>query len=41
MYFALGGGISKQGWIVWSRVFIDGDRFCFDTGLAEVITLPP
>jgi len=44
MYFARGGGtckgISKPGWIVWSRVFIDGDQLCFDTGLAEVVALP-
>jgi hypothetical protein len=45
MYFALGGGtckgVSKPGWIVWSRVFIDGGRLCFDTGLAEAVALPP
>jgi len=44
MYFALGGGtctgVSKPGWVVWSRVFIDGGRLCFDTGLAEVVELP-
>ncbi len=44
MYFRLGGGtckgISKPGWIVWSRVFIADDQLCFDTGLAEVVGLP-
>jgi hypothetical protein len=44
MYFRLGGGtckgISKPGWIVWSRVFIDQGEICFDTGLAEVVALP-
>jgi len=45
MYFRLGGstlkGISKPGWIVWSRVYVDGNRLKFDTGLAEVVELPP
>ena len=46
MYFRLGGGtlkgISKPGWIVWSRVFVENDkRLCYDTGLAEVVELPP
>ena len=44
MYFRLGGGtvkgISKPGWIVWSRVFVDQGRLKFDTGLAEVVKLP-
>lgn len=44
MYFRLGGGtlkgISKPGWVVWSRVFIDGGKLCYDTGLAEVLGLP-
>jgi len=44
MYFRLGGstlkGISKPGWIVWSRVFVDDGKLRFDTGLAEVVTLP-
>ena len=44
MYFRLGGGtvkgISKPGWIVWSRVFVmDGKLHC-DLGVAEVISLP-
>ena len=43
MYFRLGGGtlkgISKPGWIVWSRVFImDGELQC-DIGVAEVVKL--
>jgi hypothetical protein len=44
MYFRLGGstlkGISKPGWIVWSRVFVEDGRLKFDTGLAEVVSLP-
>ncbi|MEO7932106.1 MAG: fucose isomerase [Chthoniobacterales bacterium] len=45
MYFRLGGGtvkgISKPGWIVWSRVFVADGKLKYDTGLAEVVTLPP
>jgi hypothetical protein len=44
MYFRLGGGtckgISKPGWIVWSRIYIVGGKLQFDTGLAEVVQLP-
>jgi hypothetical protein len=44
MYFRLGGGtvkgISKPGWIVWSRVYVEAGRLKFDTGLAEVVKLP-
>ena len=44
MYFRLGGGtvkgVSKPGWIVWSRVFVDGGELCYDTGLGEVVELP-
>src|SRR6266478_8800559 len=44
MYFRLGGGtckgISKPGWIVWSRVYIEDGELCFDTGIAEVVELP-
>ncbi|MGF1657758.1 MAG: fucose isomerase [Verrucomicrobiales bacterium] len=44
MYFRLGGstlrGISKPGWIVWSRVYIMDQKLCFDTGLGEVVELP-
>ena len=44
MYFRLGGGtlkgISKPGFIVWSRIFImDGKLHC-DLGVAEVVKLP-
>lgn len=44
MYFALGGGsvkgVSKPGWIVWSRVFVmDGKLHC-DLGVGEVVALP-
>lgn len=44
MYFRLGGGtlkgISKPGWVVWSRVFVEAGKLKFDTGLAEVVKLP-
>jgi hypothetical protein len=44
MYFPLGGGslkgISKPGWVVWSRVFVAGGKLNFDTGLAESVQLP-
>ena len=44
MYFRLGGGtvkgISKPGWIVWSRIFIEQGKLKFDTGLAEAVKLP-
>jgi hypothetical protein len=45
MYFRLGGGtvkgVSKPGWIVWSRVFIMDGRLHADLGVAEVVKLPP
>ena len=45
MYFRLGGGtlkgISKPGWIVWSRVYVEKGELRYDTGLAEVVALPP
>ncbi|MEK0445637.1 MAG: hypothetical protein RLZZ399_958 [Verrucomicrobiota bacterium] len=44
MYFRLGGGtlkgVSKPGWIVWSRVYVAEGGLKFDTGLAEVVELP-
>jgi len=44
MYFRLGGGtlkgISKPGWIVWSRVFVMGGRLHADLGVAKVVELP-
>jgi hypothetical protein len=44
MYFRLGGGtitgVSKPGWVVWSRVYVQAGRLRFDTGLAEVVKLP-
>ncbi|HEY3291489.1 MAG TPA: fucose isomerase [Anaerolineae bacterium] len=44
MYFPLGGGslkgISKPGWVVWSRVFVADGKLNFDTGLAESVMLP-
>ncbi len=44
MYFRLGGGtvkgVSKPGWIVWSRVYIADGKLKYDTGLAEIVSLP-
>jgi hypothetical protein len=44
MYFPNGGGtlkgISKPGEIVWSRVYIEGNRLKMDLGRAGVIKLP-
>ncbi|MEX1119790.1 MAG: hypothetical protein WEB60_13465 [Terrimicrobiaceae bacterium] len=44
MYFRLGGGtvkgISRPGWIVWSRVFVEDGCLKYDTGLGEVVQLP-
>ena len=44
MYFRLGGGslkgVSKPGFVVWSRVFIAAGRLQYDTGIAEVVKLP-
>jgi hypothetical protein len=44
MYFRLGGGtlkgVSKPGWIVWSRVYVAEGRLFFDTGIGEVVELP-
>lgn len=44
MYFPLGGstlkGVSKPGWVVWSRVFVADDQLNYDTGLAQVVELP-
>ena len=44
MYFRLGGGtcrgISKPGYVVWSRVYVDDGQLKFDTGLADIVSLP-
>jgi hypothetical protein len=44
MYFPYGGGtmkgISKPGEIVWSRVYVDGDKLKMDLGRAGVVELP-
>ena len=44
MYFRLGGGtlkgISKPGYIVWSRVFIMGGKLHCDLGVGRVVELP-
>lgn len=44
MYFRLGGGtcrgISKPGYVVWSRVFVDDGVLKYDTGIAHVYGLP-
>jgi hypothetical protein len=44
MYFRLGGGtlkgISKEGEIVWSRIFIEDGKLKMDLGRAGVVILP-
>lgn len=44
MYFRLGGGtlkgVSKPGWIVWSRIFVMDGRLHADLGVGEVVRLP-
>ncbi|MFI5252727.1 MAG: fucose isomerase [Bacteroidota bacterium] len=44
MYFRLGGGtikgISKPGYVVWSRIFIERGLMYYDTGIGEVVQLP-
>jgi hypothetical protein len=45
MYFPLGGGtlkgIGRPGEIVWSRVFVEGNRLHVDLGRGSVVVLPP
>jgi hypothetical protein len=45
MYFRLGGGtlkgVAKPGAVVWSRVFVEGERLHVDIGRATAIDLPP
>ena len=44
MYFRLGGGtlkgISKPGYIVWSRIFVEDNRLHCDLGVGKVVSLP-
>jgi hypothetical protein len=44
MYFRLGGGtlkgVSKPGFVVWSRIFILNHRLHCDLGIARVVSLP-
>ncbi len=44
MYFPMGGGtikgVSKPGWVVWSRVYIENGKLNYDTGLGEAVKLP-
>ena len=44
MYFRLGGGtlkgVSKPGFIVWSRVFVMDNQLHCDLGVGEVVLLP-
>lgn len=44
MYFRLGGGslkgVSKPGFIVWSRIFVEKEKLHCDLGVAEVVALP-
>ena len=43
-HFRLGGGtvkgVSKPGWIVWSRVYVEDGRLKYDTGIGEIVELP-
>ncbi len=44
MYFPKGGGsikgVSKPGWVVWSRIFVQGGKLNCDLGLGESVELP-
>lgn len=44
MYFPLGGstikGVSKPGWVVWSRVFVANQRLNCDIGFGEAVSVP-
>ncbi len=44
MYFKMGGGslkgVSKPGFIVWSRVYVMDNELHCDLGVGEVVTLP-
>ena len=44
MYFPLGGGtikgVSKPGWVIWSRIFVEDGALKADLGVAEVVELP-
>jgi len=44
VYFKLGGGtlkgISRPGFFVWSRVFIENGKLSYDTGIGEAVKLP-
>jgi hypothetical protein len=44
MFFSLGGGtlkgVSKPGWIVWSRVFVEKGKLNCDLGVGEAVELP-
>jgi hypothetical protein len=44
MYFPLGGGtikgLSKPGAVVWSRVFVQGNKLSCDLGLGEAVAVP-
>jgi len=43
-YFPKGGGsikgVSKPGWVVWSRVFVEAGKLNCDLGLGEAVELP-
>ncbi len=44
MYFRLGGGtlkgVSRPGFVVWSRVYVERGSLKFDTGIGESVRLP-
>jgi hypothetical protein len=43
MYFPRGGstlkGVSRPGEIVWSRIYVEGDRLAMDIGRGGVVRL--
>lgn len=45
MYFRLGGGtvkgVSRPGELIWSRIFVEGERLKADLGRARAAELPP
>lgn len=44
MYFKMGGGtlrgVSKEGWIVWSRLYVHNSMLYADIGVGKAVTLP-
>lgn len=44
MHFTMGGGtikgVSKPGWVVWSRVFVEKGKLNCDLGVGQAVQLP-